>query len=121
VSVPVTETKRILVVEDDRDTRDLVKRWLGEDSAYEIDECYSAEDALEAARGQDFDLVMSDVMLPGINGYELIERLAPVPVLLVTVTDLEDIPRGTTAAGFLSKPFSRSGLEQAVQQALAAH
>jgi CheY-like chemotaxis protein len=113
-------TKRILVVEDDRDTRELVRRWLGDDAGYEIVDCPSGEDALEASRNRDFDLVMTDVMLPGIDGYELAGKLAPVPVLIVSVTDFEDLPGETGAVGFLSKPFSRAGLERAVRKALSA-
>jgi len=115
----VTETKRILVVEDDRDTRELVKRWLEEDAAYEIAAYPTAEAALEASSESSFDLVMTDVMLPGINGYELTDRIAPVPVLIVSVTDFEDLPNETGAVGFLSKPFSRAGLDRAVRKALA--
>ena len=53
-----------------------------DDAGYEIVACQSAEDALQASRDSDFDLVMTDVMLPGIDGYELADRLAPVPVLI---------------------------------------
>ena len=47
-------------------------------------------------------------------------KLAPVPVLIVSVTDFEDLPGETGAVGFLSKPFSRAGLERAVRKALSA-
>lgn len=111
--------KTILVVEDDRDTRDLIRLWL-EDGEYRMVDASSAEAALEQSSEGNFDLAMVDVMLPGIDGFRLAPKLAPIPVLLMSVTDIEDIPTDVEVAGFLSKPFSRAGLERAVRQAVGS-
>ncbi|CAN5492548.1 hypothetical protein BH10ACT11_BH10ACT11_00350 [soil metagenome] len=111
-----TPRGRILVVEDDRDTRALLRRWL-EDDGYLIDESSTAEDALRVAEAGGHALAMVDVMLPGLGGVELAPKLS-IPVLLMSVTEFEDLPEDTPIAGFLSKPFSRAGLKRAVQQAM---
>lgn len=108
----------ILVVEDDRDTRELIRLWLDHGS-YEVVDAASAEDALGQISDRGFDLAMVDVMLPGLDGFRLAPRLAPIPVLLMSVTDIEDVPGEVSVAGFLSKPFSRAGLERAVRESLA--
>jgi PAS domain S-box-containing protein len=79
-----SEAARILVVEDNRDTAVLLRDLLVADG-YEVESVPSGEDALDALeRTPDMDLVVLDLMLPGITGYEVIERMRAHPQLAVT-------------------------------------
>jgi len=85
-----------------------------ETEGYSVEVCELGETALERlANGSDFELVLLDVMLPGISGIEVLERLRgagnAVPVLLLTARDTEeDIVMGLDAGAddYLTKPFS---------------
>ena len=66
--------KQILVVEDNPDNMKLVT-WILEDEGYEVTPAFSGEDCLSLAQQQDFDLVLMDISLPGIDGKEATQRL----------------------------------------------
>lgn len=114
---------RILVVDDERRNVMLLStrlRALG----YEVLEAESGEQALALARGQYLDVVLSDVMMPGIDGLELTRRLkadpanAGVPVVLITaLDDVEHRARGLEAGAddFLGKPVNATELELRVR------
>lgn len=114
---------RVLIVEDDADTRRLLRRRLASTSN-EVDDVATGELALAALDRSTYDLIVLDVNLPGIQGWEVIravaasERLASVPVLLCTITEPEDAPPGVEAVGWLAKPFTRGDLDLAVNLAL---
>ncbi len=115
---------RVLVVEDDADTRLLLRRRVATEG-HGVDDVATGEAALEALRERDYDLVILDVRLPGIMGWEVIRtmaadpRLAEVPVLLCTITEPDDAPAGIESVGWLAKPFTRHDLGAALQAALA--
>lgn len=100
---------QILVVEDEKPISDLI-RWNLTKVGYE---CVCAYDGLQAANileKQGFDLIILDVMLPHINGYELMEyiRSLEIPVIFLTAkASLEDRMRGLTsgAEDYMVKPF----------------
>lgn len=100
---------RILIVEDERAISDLVKLNLSK-VGYQ---CICAYDGLEAAdllEEQNFDLIILDVMLPKINGYELMEYIRPlqIPVIFLTAkATLDDRMKGLTsgAEDYMVKPF----------------
>ena len=73
---------RILIVEDEAIIRSALKRLL-ERHSYTVSEAGSAEEARELAPSE-FDLVISDLRLPGDPGTALIEAAAPAPVLIMT-------------------------------------
>lgn len=118
-----TAGKRILVVEDDDDTRELLRVWLAGEG-HEVAAADTGErGSMMLTEGNGFDLVTVDVRLPGIDGFEVMRRLRAgsgkdTPILLVTVTDPEDLPDDLAVAGHLSKPFTKSGLLDAVSRAL---
>jgi DNA-binding response OmpR family regulator len=104
--------RRVLVVEDEGDLARVVKRHV-EDIGCLVRIAPSGESALEAAASQEFDLVLLDVMLPGIDGLEVCRRLRArqqyMPVLMLTARSSEiDKVLGleTGADDYLTKPFS---------------
>jgi len=66
--------KRILVVDDDDDDRHIIKRFLY-DEPYAVTEAVSVFDALELLKTSTFDLILVDVVMPGIDGIEMMEIL----------------------------------------------
>ena len=115
---------RILVIDDEDVIRMLVVEIL-ESAGYDVTSAESAEVALALLEDADFDLVVSDVIMPGLSGLELLEavraRRASLPVILVTGAGTYDtlsqaLTRG--AAGLVTKPFAHSDLQSAVADAL---
>ncbi len=99
----------ILIVEDDRQIAELVRMNLS-GAGYR---CTCAFDGIEAAdllSARTFDLVLLDIMLPGADGYELMEYIRPsgIPVIFLTAkTQVKDIVKGLRlgAEDYLCKPF----------------
>jgi PAS domain S-box-containing protein len=98
--------KRALVVEDDRD----VRRWLHqvlEREGWEVDEAIDGQQALEHLAGSPVDVILLDLMMPRMDGFEfLAERkknlaLAKIPVIVVTAADLTDDDRRRLNGGVL--------------------
>jgi two-component system OmpR family response regulator len=107
---------RILIVEDDIKMANLVRRGLNEEGMV-ADVAVKGEDAIGLAASTEYDAVVLDVMLPGIDGFETCKRLRAegiwTPVLMLTALDaVEDRVRGLDqgADDYLVKPFSFSEL-----------
>ena len=103
---------RILIVEDDESVAAGVRRGL-EAEGFSVEVCGDGLSGLEAARSGRFDLVVLDIMLPGLNGYRVCDRLREAgmwtPVLMLTAKSGEhDEAEGLElgADDYLSKPFS---------------
>jgi putative two-component system response regulator len=114
----------ILVIDDEDVIRMLVVEIL-ESAGYDVTSAESAERALALLDKSEFDLVVSDVIMPGLSGLELLEAVrahrASLPVVLVTGAGTYDtlsqaLTRG--AAGLVTKPFAHSDLQSAVADAL---
>ncbi|NTW28769.1 MAG: response regulator transcription factor [Coriobacteriia bacterium] len=101
---------RILVVDDEASITGFVSYNLRKEG-YEVSVAENGDDALALAKAQPFDLVVLDVMLPGIDGYEVCRRLrvdSKVPVLFLSARDTElDKVVGLEIGGddYLAKPF----------------
>jgi DNA-binding response OmpR family regulator len=102
----------ILVVEDDREMADVLVRGLQEE-AHDVKLARDGGTALRLSGDSCFDLILLDVMLPGLNGLEVAKRLRMrsehVPVLMLTARDsLQDVVTGLDAGAddYLTKPFS---------------
>ena len=114
VSSPHTKP-RLLVVDDDEDIRALLRLIL-EGAGYHVDDQADGRAALRAFHNGDHDLVLLDVTMPGLDGWELLERirdLSDVPVLMLTARDSEsDRVRGLRggADDYVTKPFDREEL-----------
>ncbi|MHB8718406.1 MAG: response regulator transcription factor [Candidatus Dormibacteria bacterium] len=103
---------RILLIEDDRRLLSILRRALSE-AGMAVDSAEDGEEGLTAALTTDFDVLVVDVMLPGIDGFELTRRLRDrrirTPVLMLTGRDaVEDRVRGLEAGAddYLVKPFA---------------
>jgi putative two-component system response regulator len=115
---------RILVIDDEDVIRMLVMEIL-ETAGYAVTGAESAERALQLLGKTEFDLVVSDVVMPGLSGLELLElvreRYASLPVVLVTgAGTYETLSQALTrgAAGLVTKPFAHADLQAAVADAL---
>ncbi|MBA2463301.1 MAG: response regulator [Actinobacteria bacterium] len=117
--------RRILVVDDEQIVRDLTVQVL-ERAGYDVLSVACPKRALELVDTEDVDLVVSDVVMPGLSGVELLdeirERRPGLPVVLMTGGSPE--PERTTralqlgASGIVYKPFSHAELCGAVEAAL---
>lgn len=114
---------RILTVEDDERIRTAVKMAL-EDEGWEVIEADSGEQAIEAFASQPADVVLIDLMLPGIDGFELcrsIRRTSDVPIVMVTArTDTHDVVAGLEAGAddYVTKPFQPKELSARIRALL---
>ena len=114
----------VLVIDDEHVIRELVMEIL-ESAGHAVTGAESAERALALLENKDFGLVVSDVVMPGLSGLELLEavraRTTSLPVVLVTGAGTYDtlsqaLTRG--AAGLVTKPFAHKDLQTAVADAL---
>jgi DNA-binding response OmpR family regulator len=114
---------RVLVVEDEPDIADFIRRGLTY-KGYEVDVTHSGEEALERARDQLPDLVILDLMLPGIDGVEVCRRLRAadeIPIIMLTARDtVADKVNGLEAGAddYVTKPFEFAELLARVRAAL---
>ena len=82
---------KILVVEDEYDIRELLQNYLGNEG-YQVLNASDGEEALMAFQQFDADLILLDIMLPKLNGYEVckaIREISDVPVIMLTALDSE--------------------------------
>jgi len=97
----------ILVVEDDRHISELVKRNLAL-VGHTCTCCYDGLSGLEILQNQTFDLILLDVMLPGVSGFDFITQVSGTPIIFVTAKgELEDRLQGLSlgAEDYIVKPF----------------
>ncbi|MSW92355.1 MAG: response regulator [Actinobacteria bacterium] len=114
---------RILTVEDDERIRTAVKLAL-EDEGWQVTEASSGEDALGTFTREPADVVLIDIMLPGIDGFEVcrsIRRISDVPIIMVTArADTHDVVAGLEAGAddYLTKPFAPKELSARIRALL---
>jgi class 3 adenylate cyclase len=105
---------RVLVVDDSETNRDILARRLGREG-YEVECVADGALALEAVGLRKFDLVLLDIMMPGLNGYQVLERLKAtaelrdIPVIMISALDeIDSIVRCIEmgAEDYLPKPFN---------------
>ena len=102
---------RILVVEDEKHLNRIISEAV-EDEGYSVDSCYNGVEALEYLECADYDVIILDIMMPKMNGLELVRRLRDrgdcTPVLFLTARDaVADRVEGLESGGdyYLTKPF----------------
>ena len=102
---------KLLIVDDDISLRKLVRTY-GEVEHYECDEAADGLAALEKLQNDNFDLVILDVMMPGLDGFETLERIrkiSEIPVIMLTARN-EEYDKltgfGLGVDDYVSKPFS---------------
>jgi DNA-binding response OmpR family regulator len=114
---------RILTVEDDERIRTAVKLAL-EDEGWTVEESETGEEALVAFNRQPADVVLIDIMLPGLDGFEVcraVRRLSDVPIIMVTArADTHDVVAGLEAGAddYLTKPFAPKELSARIRALL---
>jgi two-component system cell cycle response regulator DivK len=119
-------SKRILVVEDEEDNRRIVRDLLTS-VGYEIVEAVTGEEGVKAAAMQLPDLILMDIQLPGLDGYETTRQiranpaLRKVPIIAVTSYALsgDDVKAFEAGCdGYVSKPFSPRALLAKIREYL---
>lgn len=110
----------ILVVDDEKIIRDSIKRLL-EKNHYQVSVAESVEEAVLLAEQQVFDLVLSDLRLPGAPGTELITQFSDIPIIIMTSyasvsSAVESMKMG--AVDYIAKPFDHTELIMLVKRTL---
>ena len=128
--VPDQPLTRVLVVEDDPDTANLVAMALGHAGGYVVKACGSAREGLAAARSFRPDLILLDVMMPGMDGIAALKSLRrrkatrETPVVFMTAMAEPDKLLGHDALGCLGvipKPFDPLSLADTLQALMGRH
>ena len=114
---------KILIVEDETVIRTALRRLL-ERNEYQVTESGSVQEAISANELDDFDLIISDLRLPGAPGTDLISKAGDVPVLIMTSyaslrSAVDSMRMG--AVDYIAKPFDHGDMIAAVQRIIADH
>jgi DNA-binding response OmpR family regulator len=122
----VNKLKKILIVEDDLDIGELQKDYL-EINGYDVELQTSGKEGLKRALNKDYDLLIIDIMLPEIDGFEIckqVRAIKNIPILIVSAKT-EDIDKvrglGFGADDYIIKPFSFSELVARVKAHLSRY
>ena len=117
---------RILIIEDEESIADLEKDYL-ELSGFEVQTETRGDSGLQTALNKDFDLIILDLMLPGVDGFEVCRKIREskdVPILMVSAKK-DDIDKirglGLGADDYMTKPFSPSELVARVKAHMARY
>jgi len=120
-------TKNVLIVEDSRAMRGLIRATIEQMPGFSTHEAGSGFDALKTLPSQRFDLIITDINMPDINGLELISfvkghpEYKDIPLIVVsTEKSEEDKRRGLAlgASGYIVKPFKGDELKELVKKTL---
>jgi len=119
---------KILIIEDDKFLRELIVRKLSTEKEFEIANAMDGESGLKAFKESKPDLVLLDLILPGIDGFEVLTRmkqdpaLSPVPVIILSnLGQKDDVERGMKlgAADYMVKAhFTPNEIIEKVKQIL---
>lgn len=118
-------TKKILIVDDEQPIIDLVKVMLGDE--YEYSEATTGTEAIEMAKSEQPDLILLDIMLPDLDGYQVCQRLRQdsktkdiVIAMLSAKKEDHDILQGIDvgAIAYITKPFDGFELSEKVKELL---
>ena len=117
---------KILIIEDEEAIADLEKDYL-ELSGFEVKICNTGDEGLQTALREEFDLIVLDLMLPGLDGFEVCKKVREeknIPIIMVSAKK-EDIDKirglGMGADDYMTKPFSPSELVARVKAHLARY
>ena len=104
---------KILIIEDEEAIADLEKDYL-ELSGFEVQICNRGDEGLQTAMSEEFDLIVLDLMLPGMDGFEICKKIREeknIPIIMVSAKK-DDIDKirglGLGADDYMTKPFSPS-------------
>ncbi len=117
------EQRRILVVDDEQTVRDILQRTL-EEAGYDVITAANGQEALDKISQFDVSLVLLDIMMPGLDGFEVLERMPQylnIPVIMLSgirdeTTKIASL--GLGADDYIAKPFSAGELLARIQAKL---
>ena len=119
-------SKRILIIEDEESIAELERDYL-ELSNFEVEVANDGQLGLDKALGEEFDLIILDLMLPGVDGFEICKQVRNnknTPIIMVSAKK-DDIDKirglGLGADDYMTKPFSPSELVARVKAHLARY
>ena len=107
-------TKRILVIDDEPDMLMLMSMIIEENTEWEVETTNNPSEGLKMALENDYDLVIADLKMPGLDGMEVFEELKEmkpdIPVIIITAygsLEIADEARNKGVADFITKPFRK--------------
>jgi two-component system, NtrC family, response regulator PilR len=113
---------RIMIIEDDKEMRSLLKDFL-EEEGFETDSASNGVDALQVLSKDHFDLVITDIRMPGLTGLDILprmRRLKPeIPIIVMTAYGSDDVRRRSLERGatiYLEKPIHLSKLRTVIRE-----
>jgi len=115
--------QRVLIVEDDNTLNELLARQLGQ-RGYNVVQCFDGQDGLSQALSGSFNLILLDVLLPGLDGFELLSQLRQqqcTPVIMLTACGAEEDRISGFQCGaddYLAKPFNITELMLRIEAVL---
>jgi len=118
--------KRILLADDEEDIKTVVTMFL-ESQGYEVLTAFDGLDALEKARTEKPDLILLDIMMPVLDGFEVCKRLKEdaatgnIPILILSAAaHVESVNRGLRAGAkdYIVKPFEPEKLLEKIEQVI---
>jgi len=124
--VDKASSPKILVVEDNQDNREMVVKVL-KFNGYQVVEAVDGEEAIEKAKAEDPDLILLDIFLPKMDGYEATRRLKGdtslrnIPIIALTAHAMKGSMEEALAAGcdgYISKPIDVRELPKQIQHFL---
>ena len=119
---------KLLIVDDSNMQRDMIKFALKDGGYPDITEAATGEEALKKANETAYDLIITDINMPGINGFELVKRLRAMPIyetkpiLVLTTENTDEMKmrgKNAGATGWIIKPFAPTQLIKAIWIALS--
>jgi CheY-like chemotaxis protein len=120
------QAKKLLLIEDEPAVASLLYEILI-DEGYDVTLAESGEEGLVLLTESPPDLVLSDVMMPGINGHELCQKITAdpdfnnLPVVLMSAAHDKAVCEGCRSAGFIPKPFALDHVLQTIAAAIEQH
>ena len=104
--------KKILIIEDDQSIHDLIKELLIEEN-YQVVDAFSGTEAIYMIQKESPDLILLDLMLPGLNGEEIIKKVNDIPIIVLSAKismkdKVENLLNG--AVDYVTKPFCNEEL-----------
>lgn len=102
---------KILIAEDDTDIVELLKLYL-ESNGFEVTSTYDGFEALNAFKKGNYDIIIADLMMPGLNGYELIKivrETSNIPIIIVSAKNMDSdkvLGLDIGADAYITKPFN---------------
>ena len=118
---------KVLIVDDERSIRNTLRTFLHE-AGHDVETTADVQSAMQLLESGDFEVVVSDIDMPQVSGFELLRSIRAVsprmPVILMTATPTDEWDAASATSGVttcLIKPFSKEAILQAVANAAQAN